>query len=264
MAITTIKKLVNLTSSNPPAASSHTREPSAIPPSPRDSVHRAKLPKLTLKSFSGDITGWISFWDSYNSAIHQNPDLSDIDKFNYLKSLLEKSAADAIAGLALTTANYGEAILILKKCFGKKANNWQTYGPLLNVDAVTSDQNLKGLRHLYDHIESHVRSLKSLGVTSDNYGSLLASVVMNKLPQELKLIITRKREEDWNLDGILGEVEKEIEARERAWPSNTNPINRKKEPLMIIPLLQLCYLEQLTDLVVTVVKDILLTRAPWW
>ena len=39
---------------------------------------------------------------------------------------------------------------------------------------------------------------------------------MNKLPHELKLIITRKREEDWNLDSILGEIEKEIEATERA------------------------------------------------
>ena len=96
--ITKIEKLISLTSSNPRATSSHTRELSAIPPSQRDSVHCAKLPKLTLRSFNGDITGWISFWDSYNSAIHQNPDLSDIDKFNYLKSLLEKSAADALAG----------------------------------------------------------------------------------------------------------------------------------------------------------------------
>ena len=118
-AISKIDKLVSLTSSNP-HASAHVREPSERPPTPRDSIHCAKLPKLTLKSFNGDITTWISFWDSYQSAIHQNPELSDIDKFNYLKSLLEKSAADAIAGLALTTANYGEAILILKKSFGNK------------------------------------------------------------------------------------------------------------------------------------------------
>ena len=84
------------------------------------------------------------------------------------------------------------------------------------VDTVTSDQNLKGLRHLHDYVEPHVRSLKSVVFTSDNYGSLLASALMKKLPQELKLIITRKQEENWNLDGILGEIEKEIEARERA------------------------------------------------
>ena len=29
------------------------------------------------------------FWDSYNSAIHFNEAISDIDKFNYLKSLVE-------------------------------------------------------------------------------------------------------------------------------------------------------------------------------
>ena len=219
-AITKIDKPVGLISLSP-RTSSHVRAPADVPPPTRDSTHQAKLPKLTLKPFNGDITTWISFWDSYNSAIHQNTELSDIDKFNYLKSLLEKSAADAIAGLALTTANYEEAISILKKRFGnKKQIIGRHMDLLLNVDAVTSDQNLKGLRQLYDHIESNVRSLKSLGVTSKNYGSLLASILMNKLPQELKLIITRKRDEDWNLDSILGEIGKEIEARERARPSN--------------------------------------------
>ena len=227
-AITKIDKLVGLISSSP-HTSSHVRAPSDVPPPTRDSTHHAKLPKLTLKSFNGDITTWISFWDSYNSAIHQNTELADIDKFNYLKSLLEKSAADAIAGLALTTANYEEAILILKKRFGnKKQIIGRHMDLLLNADAVTSDQNLKGLRQLYDHVESHVRSLKSLGVTSENYGSLLASVLMNKLPHELKLIITRKREEDWNLDSILGEIEKEIEARERARPGNVVQMRDKR------------------------------------
>ena len=117
-AITKIKKLVSLTSSNPHAASSHTWEQSAITPSPRDSVHHAKLLMLTLKSFNGDIITWISFWNLYNSVIHQNPDLSNNDKFNYLKSPLEKPAADTIVGLALAAAaNYGDTIFILKKHF---------------------------------------------------------------------------------------------------------------------------------------------------
>ena len=92
---------------------------------------------------------------------------------------------------------------------------------------------------MHDYVEPHVRSLKSVVFTSDNYGSLLASALMKKLAQELKLIITRKQEENWNLDGILGEIEKEIEARERARLRNTNQINRKKEPHMNIPLLKL-------------------------
>ena len=45
---------------------------------------RIKLPKLTLKKFNGDITNWTTFWDSYESTIHLNPELSAVDKFNYL------------------------------------------------------------------------------------------------------------------------------------------------------------------------------------
>jgi len=48
---------------------------------------------------------WASFWDSYESAIHNNRELSDIDKFNHLRLLLEHFAYDAIAGLTLITAN---------------------------------------------------------------------------------------------------------------------------------------------------------------
>ena len=44
---------------------------------------KAKLPKLTLKKFKGDIKEWTPFWDSYSSSIHDNPDLNKIDKFNY-------------------------------------------------------------------------------------------------------------------------------------------------------------------------------------
>ena len=41
---------------------------------------------------------WSAFWDSFNSAIHTNDQLSEIDEFNYLRSLLEGAAYDAIAG----------------------------------------------------------------------------------------------------------------------------------------------------------------------
>lgn len=85
-------------------------------------VNRVKLPKLSLPHFSGNITKWDTFWDSYESAIHKNDDLTDIAKFNYLKSLLERTAHEAIAGLTLSSANYQEAIDILQKRFGN--NQW--------------------------------------------------------------------------------------------------------------------------------------------
>ena len=65
---------------------------------------------------------------------------------------------------------------------------------------------------MYDQIEFQVRSLKSL----------LSSLFMNRLPQELRLIVGREvGEAEWRIDEIMTIVEREISARERAFvPSN--------------------------------------------
>ena len=85
-----------------------------------------------------------------------------------------------------------------------------------------SQHNLHGLRHLYDLVESQVRGLKSLGVEPSSYGSLLSSVLLQKLPPELRLIVSREvSESDWNLDKLLKQLEREIKARERATMSTS-------------------------------------------
>ena len=179
---------------------------------------KVKLPKLSLKTFNGDLTTWTAFWDTFESSIHNNTDLSAIDKFNYLNSLLEGNAATAISGLMLSSANYDEAVVILKKRFGNRQQIITKHmDVLMSLEAVTSNHNLEGLRHLYDLVESHVRSLRSLGIPSSSYGSLLSSIFMTKLPQELRVIVSREiTNDEWDLDSIMKTVEKEIDARERA------------------------------------------------
>ena len=39
-----------------------------------------KLPKIVLKKFDGNPTNFQSFWDSYNTAIHENEDILDVNK----------------------------------------------------------------------------------------------------------------------------------------------------------------------------------------
>ena len=75
---------------------------------------------------------------------------------------------------------------------------------------------LKNLQQLYDSVETHVHSLKGLGIDSKTYGTLLGSVLLNKLPQELRLIV-RRRNSDVKINELLKEVEQEIDARERVW-----------------------------------------------
>ena len=162
--------------------------------------NRVTLPKLTLHSFSGDVTQWRTFWDSFKSAIDDNDQLVAVDKFNYLKSLLAGSALEAIN--CRLDSNYGEAIAILERRFGNRQQIIDKHmDQLLNVNPVTSGNNLAGLRHLFDTTETHIRGLKSLGVTANSYGSLLSSVLLKKLPADIRLLISRRvSEKDWSLD----------------------------------------------------------------
>ena len=78
--------------------------PQALLPTNVTHTPQVKLLKLTMKRFNDDLTKWT---DSFSSSIHNNSTLSNIDKFNYLVSLLESTAAE---GIAPTDANYEEVV----------------------------------------------------------------------------------------------------------------------------------------------------------
>jgi hypothetical protein len=176
---------------------------------------QSKLPKLVLPKFRGEITQWRTFWDSFNSAIYTNAQLSKIDKFNHLKSLLEGQAIRAIQGLALSENNYQAAIDILHQRFGNTQQIILTHMDELLKLPTCSGERASQLRFLYDKISINVRGLEALGVNSSQYGSLLIPVVMSKLPQEVRIQIARKTtQEVWEMSPLLEVIQREVEARE--------------------------------------------------
>ena len=191
-----------------------------------------KLPRLKLRAFAGDLTQWTPFWESFEAAVHTNSHLTPVEKFNYLNSVVEGTAQEAIAGLSLTAANYEQAVTTLKKRFGSKQNIINKHmDAMLNMGSVFSCTDVKGLQHLFDQVSSHVRSLKSLDVGPEAYGSLLCPVLVAKLPSELQLIVSRKlSEEDWNLDELLRVIEEEVVARERVSVTQTVKPRRDNKP----------------------------------
>ena len=129
---------------------------------------RAKLLKLQLQNFDGKICEWPEFWDGFSSSIDNNDQLSDVDKFAYLRGFLEGPAKSTIAGLSLTEANYKCAVELLKKRFEKKATVQRAHiNQLLQLQAVFKERDTTGMRKLYDSWEAHNRALKALGVKEE-------------------------------------------------------------------------------------------------
>jgi len=102
--------------SGPATAVAAVASPSVVPPVLMPAA-RTRLPKLELQKFRGSLTSWTSFWDSFKSAVHDQRDISKVDKFNYLCSLLEGPASK---GLTLSEDNYDTAVALLQERFGNK------------------------------------------------------------------------------------------------------------------------------------------------
>ena len=160
-ALNPVNNAASLSSSNTESATISSPANTSTP------TIKAKLPKLTLRKFSGDPKSWQSFWDSFEAAGHNNSGVSKIDKFNYLKSLVEGNAASAIDSFALTADNYESAVKLLKDRFADPQIIISSHmEELLNLPAVSEIHKVSKIRQLYDSIETHIRSLRNLGIDS--------------------------------------------------------------------------------------------------
>ena len=155
-------------------------------------IGKEKLPKINLKKFYDNPISFNPFWDSFARAVDDNPGLSDVDKFNYLGNSLEGPAAGAIQGLLLTPKNYKSVKALLKKWFGQPQViiNAHMEG-LVKISAVSIDNDLRCLGLLCDQVEAHVQALQALEINSESYGKLLIPSLVEKLPPNIPLIISR-------------------------------------------------------------------------
>ncbi|XP_047133085.1 uncharacterized protein LOC101238207 [Hydra vulgaris] len=183
------------------------------------SNNNIKLPHLKLSTFSGKPEEWQTFYENFKCAIHNNNDLSPIQKLNYLRNLLDGKALKTISGLALTNDNYHTSLELLKERFNDKQLLISTHmKSLLSLERVQSINNISLLRRIHDNIEVQIRSLENLGIDSTMYGPLLIPIIMQKIPEELNLIIARNFDscDYWDIKYVLKSLKAELQAREKA------------------------------------------------
>ena len=177
-----------------------------------------KLPKLETNKFRGDYTKWQSFIDSFKAAIQSSATLPNIDKFNYLQCYVAGvPLLNTIEGLSLTPDNYIKTSELLEDRYGnKKAIITAQTKNLLKLWRVESNLDVISIRGLHDDVQAHVRSLQSLGITEENYGTFSAPIIMELLPHEVQFNINGTLDEDlWKFTRLLTIINCEINAREK-------------------------------------------------
>ena len=154
------------------------------------------------------------FWDQYESSVHSK-NISEVDK-----SVLTGASKDCISGLTQTKENYEHAINLFSERLGDINVLIRAHmESIVALPQLKSINQLTESKKLYDQIETTVRNLRSLKVDTGSWGSLLVPVLLDKLPNGLKTITSRRFGNNiWTIDELLGYFKEELQAKiEQEW-----------------------------------------------
>ena len=176
------------------------------------------MPKLELPVSCGDVTMWTSFWEQYQTVVHNSelPSIT-ITKFTYLLALLKGEAKACVQGLSLTASNYETACAILQKRFGRPERIIFSHIQELLKITVPRQPTIAVLWKMYYDLQAHMRSLEALNITGQQYGVVLTPLVLSRLPHDLRLEWAREGElHESDLGYLLDFLQRELERRERS------------------------------------------------
>nr|XP_029727474.1 uncharacterized protein LOC115265663 [Aedes albopictus] len=157
-------------------------------PSPTQSVahfpmsaSQVRLPDVKLPIFDGKLENWLVFHDLYISLVHSSTNLSNIQKFYYLRSSLSLSALQLIQSIPLSADNYTVAWNLLLKHFQNPARLKQTYVDALFDFSALKRESAAELHNLVERFEANVKVLHQLGEPTEHWDILLVRMLSTRL-----------------------------------------------------------------------------------
>ncbi|XP_055591463.1 uncharacterized protein LOC129743452 [Uranotaenia lowii] len=140
-----------------------------------------KYPELTLPTFSGKLSDWINFRDNFRSLIHDNAQLNEMDKFNYLRTSLKDDALLQINQIQVSAINYGLAWSTLESKYENHKLIAQEHMRALFAAPVMRTESFEGLNSLLTTFKTNLQQLEKLGQKTNSWNTLLAFMLSQKL-----------------------------------------------------------------------------------
>ncbi|XP_054745714.1 uncharacterized protein LOC129250098 [Anastrepha obliqua] len=148
--------------------------------------HRVNLPKLQLTKFNGHHRNWMDFYNMFLALVHNNSQLANIEKFQYLRSCLVDSAASLIESFEVTDENYIKALDLLQSRYGNKRLIVQAHiQHIFEVQGETRP-NASSMRAFIDVVNTNLRAVQSLASNQQVSDGILLHLVSSKLNTDTK------------------------------------------------------------------------------
>ncbi|XP_036149070.1 uncharacterized protein LOC118647739 [Monomorium pharaonis] len=173
-----IRQLMRPASAQPVVQPRASRSPTQY--STEHAAH-VRLPKINLPNFCGNYDEWFPFYDSFKTLIHNNESLSNIQKFQYLRSSLAGQAINVVNALEISERNYDLTWSLLKERYDNKRIIVQSHVKAMLELTAINKENANGLRQISDGVSRHIRALTALGRPADKWDDLLIYIISAKL-----------------------------------------------------------------------------------
>lgn len=144
-------------------------------------LQNVKLPTISLPTFDGAYEHWLEFRDTYLSLVHNCKEITNIQKFHYLKSSLKGSAELVIDSLEFSADNYDIAWeLLLTRYNNSRLLIHNHLKSLFSIQSLPRESPAL-IRKLIDTVLKNIRALKVLGEPTDSWDTLIIYMVVSKL-----------------------------------------------------------------------------------
>jgi hypothetical protein len=176
---------------------------------------RFHLPKIELVKFKGTHTEWPNFIAIYNSLIHNNAELSVVQKFHYLLTVLEYEPLSLVRHLPISNENYMIAYSLLQERYENKRLIASKHLELLLAASCHTLMH-KNLRKFVNTLKENTQALKALGFDTVSWSFLLFHLMSRKMPTELrtKFEFTLKVNELPDFENLLDFLENHLRVLE--------------------------------------------------
>ncbi|KAL6738361.1 hypothetical protein Aduo_011917 [Ancylostoma duodenale] len=208
-----LREQSNVLQSTAPSISSNNSEGTASGRSERSM--KIRRPMLEIPSFSGNFREFNSFWAVFESLVHNDDELSDIDKFLFLKQALKGRAAVTISCIPVVGDRYHAAVNILKKQFDRSANMADII--INEIERLQrASESPRSCRETFEAINSRIIHLEQTGMRM-NADRVWRRMILSKFPEFICTTVIQKETEcdhSFDVSEIMNTIDDVIALRE--------------------------------------------------
>ncbi|XP_076473276.1 uncharacterized protein LOC143302871 [Bombus vancouverensis nearcticus] len=139
------------------------------------------VPEVRVPQFDGALENWTYFYDTFSSIVDRNESLTNVQKFQHLRSSITGRAAQSIQSLELTEANYSIALDTLKDKFNCPLQICMRHWNLMRNYPEIKKETPEALEDLLETLSVNLKALEHLKqpVTSN---MAMIELIASKLP----------------------------------------------------------------------------------